>query len=164
VALLNAKGLRFYESGSVNFTLIRAATQSADVTLVLPAAQGAANSLLQNDGAGALSWAAAGSLGFVPTSRTISTTSPLTGGGDLSANRTFAFDQTVDLNNNARVGVRKNSTGSTFLRRRINLIEGSNVTLTVADDSGSEEVDVTIAASSSGGGGGYPAALGYAGI
>lgn len=46
----------------------------------------------------------------------------------------------------ARVGVRKNSTGSTFERRRLNLIEGSNVTLTVADDSGSEEVDVTIAA------------------
>lgn len=51
------------------------------------------------------------------------------------------------IDTNARVGVRKNSAGSTFLRRRINLIEGSNVTLTVADDSGSEEVDVTIAAS-----------------
>ncbi|MDP9145923.1 MAG: hypothetical protein M3N43_14740 [Actinomycetota bacterium] len=47
---------------------------------------------------------------------------------------------------NARVGVRKNSAGSTFIRRRVNLIEGSNVTLTVADDSGNEEVDVTIAA------------------
>lgn len=30
-------------------------------------------------------------VGAVPTSRTISTTSPLTGGGDLSANRTFAL-------------------------------------------------------------------------
>ncbi len=54
------------------------------------------------------------------------------------------------LDTNARVGVRKNSTGSTFTRRRLNLIEGSNVTLTVADDSGDEEVDVTIAASSGG--------------
>jgi hypothetical protein len=64
------------------------------------------------------------------------------------------FDETVTLDNNARVGVRKNSTGSIFTRRRINLIEGSNVTLTVADDSVAEEVDVTIAAT--GGGGGTP--------
>jgi len=55
------------------------------------------------------------------------------------------------LDTNARVGVRKNSTGSTFTRRRVNLIEGTNITLTVADDSGSEEVDVTIAASGSSG-------------
>lgn len=46
--------------------------------------------------------------------------------------------------------VRKNSTGSEFTRRRVNLIEGSNVTLTVADDVGDDEVDVTIAAASSG--------------
>jgi hypothetical protein len=32
-------------------------------------------------------------------------------------------------------------------RNRINLIEGSNVTLTVADDSGGDGVDVTIAVS-----------------
>jgi hypothetical protein len=51
------------------------------------------------------------------------------------------------LDATARVGVRKNSAGSVFSRRRINLIEGSGVTLTVADDSGNEEVDVTIASS-----------------
>lgn len=44
--------------------------------------------------------------------------------------------------------VRKNSAGSDFQRRRVNLIEGSNVTLTVSDDSTNNEVDVTIAASS----------------
>ena len=49
------------------------------------------------------------------------------------------------------VGVRKNSTGSTFTRRRINFIEGTGVTITVADDSTDDEVDVTI--NSSGGGG-----------
>jgi len=48
--------------------------------------------------------------------------------------------------------VRKNSTGSDFERRRINFIEGSNVTLTVADDPTDNEIDVTIA--SSGGSGG----------
>jgi len=46
--------------------------------------------------------------------------------------------------------VRKNSTGSDFKRRRINLIEGSNVTLTVTDDSTDNEVDVTIASSAGG--------------
>lgn len=34
----------------------------------------------------------------VPLSRTISTTSPITGGGDLSANRTFAFDGSASFN------------------------------------------------------------------
>lgn len=44
--------------------------------------------------------------------------------------------------------VRKNSTGSTYgPRNRLNLIEGSNVTLTVADDGTDDEIDVTIAAS-----------------
>lgn len=49
--------------------------------------------------------------------------------------------------------VRKNSTGSEFKRRRINLIEGANVTLTVADDAGNNETDITIAAAGGGGGG-----------
>ncbi len=38
-------------------------------------------------------------------------------------------------------------------RNRLNLIEGTNVTITVADDAGNDEVDVTIAASGGGGGG-----------
>lgn len=57
---------------------------------------------------------------------------------------------TGPLSANARVGVRKNSAGSTFTRRRVNLIEGTNVTLTVADDSNNEEVDVTISATGGG--------------
>jgi hypothetical protein len=43
--------------------------------------------------------------------------------------------------------VRKNSTGTVFSQRRLNLIEGSNVTLTVADDTTDNEIDVTVAAS-----------------
>jgi len=50
----------------------------------------------------------------------------------------------------ARVKVRKNSGSDVGVRRRLNLIEGSNVTLTIADDPTDEEVDVTIA--STGGG------------
>lgn len=45
---------------------------------------------------------------------------------------------------NARVAVRKNSGTDVGTRRRINLIEGTNVTLTVTDDSVNEEVDVTV--------------------
>lgn len=41
----------------------------------------------------------------------------------------------------------------TGTRKRLNFIEGTNVTITVADDSANNKVDVTIA--SSGGGGGY---------
>lgn len=48
-----------------------------------------------------------------------------------------------ELDQNARVAVRKNSTGTVWRRRRLNLIEGTGITLTVADDPAGEEVDVT---------------------
>lgn len=81
-------------------------------------------------------------LGVSVAAATVTVTggSGLSGGGNLTANRTITWDG---------VQVRKNSAGSTFTRRRVNLIEGTNVTLTVADDSGNDEVDVTIAASAS---------------
>lgn len=121
---------------------------------------------------------------LVPSTRTISTVAPLTGGGDLSANRTLStsmntnrligrtttgtgvmeeisvaapltlgsltlgFDSAAALNNNARVAVRRNTGATVGTRRRLNLIEGANVTLTVSDDSVDEEVDVTISAAS----------------
>lgn len=50
-----------------------------------------------------------------------------------------------------RVQVRKNSTGSTYARRRLNLIEGTGITITIADDSGNEEIDITFTAVSSAG-------------
>lgn len=87
----------------------------------------------------------------VGLTRLINTTSPIQGGGDLSADRTITFDQSVALGNNARVTLRKNTGADIGTRRRINLIEGANITLTVTDDAGSEEVDVTIAASGGGG-------------
>ena len=48
------------------------------------------------------------------------------------------------IDSNARVAVRKNSTGSVYTRRRINFIEGSGITFTITDDSGDEEVDVQV--------------------
>ena len=75
-----------------------------------------------------------------------------TSGGGLSSTTVQAAIAELESekatgDTNTRVAVRKNSGANVGTRRRINLIEGSNVTLTVADDAVNEEVDVTIAAS-----------------
>lgn len=67
--------------------------------------------------------------------------------GNLTSTAGSAADHSGTLSANARVAVKKNGT-LVATRRGINLIEGTNVTLTVADDSGNEEVDVTIAQAS----------------
>jgi hypothetical protein len=80
------------------------------------------------------------------------TSEPVGGSGDPGDD----LDTQTPFNHvhESRTIVRKNSTGSEFIRRRVNFIEGSNVTLTVADDSTNNEVDVTVAAAS-----GIPATL-----
>lgn len=60
----------------------------------------------------------------------------------------------VPMAANARVGVRLNSGGSTYTRRTLNLIAGAGVSLSHADDSPNEEVDVTITATGAIDGGG----------
>jgi hypothetical protein len=65
-------------------------------------------------------------------------------GNLLLPNKVLPFD--------ARLTVRKNTGANVGVRRRLNLIEGANVTLTIADDSPSEELDVTIAAAGGGSG------------
>jgi len=55
------------------------------------------------------------------------------------------------LDATARVTVRKNTGVDVGARRRLNLIEGANITLTVVDDVAGEEVDVTVAAAGGGG-------------
>ena len=66
---------------------------------------------------------------------------------------TTAYVQTEiagTMDGNARVAVKK--AGSVIgTRRGVNLIEGANVTLTVADDAANEEVDVTIAVATAAG-------------
>ena len=52
-----------------------------------------------------------------------------------------------------QITVRKNTGGNVGTRGRLNFIEGTNVTLTVADDAGNNEVDITITAAGGGGGG-----------
>jgi len=59
---------------------------------------------------------------------------------------TDAFVSTDLLDGVARVTVRENTGLNVGSRRRLNFIEGSNVTLTITDDATDEEVDITIAA------------------
>jgi hypothetical protein len=49
-----------------------------------------------------------------------------------------------------RVTIRKNTGVNVGTRPRLNLIEGTSVTLTVTDDAASDEVDITIASSAGG--------------
>ncbi len=124
----------------------------------------ATGTLYYLDAAGAVQ-AVAGGGGGAPTSatyvtlstnatltaeRTAAVTSPITL-TDSGANNpvTWAFDQTVALGNNARVSVNRNSGATIGTRRRINFIEGANITLTIVDDAGAEEVDVTVSAAAS---------------
>lgn len=81
----------------------------------------------------------------VNTSRVITAGTGLSGGGDLSADRTMSVDadSTVQRVELAKAGTLIGS------RKRINLIEGSNVTLTTADNAGSNQVDVTVSATAS---------------
>lgn len=62
----------------------------------------------------------------------------------LNTAGTIGFDQTVTLGNNARIAVRVNSAGTPSVRRRVNFISGTNVTVAQVDDAVDEEVDVTI--------------------
>lgn len=66
----------------------------------------------------------------------------LTGGGDLSTDRTLAV-----ANDASTQKVRISKAGTLVgTRQELNLIEGSNVTLTTTDNGGSNRVDVTVAA------------------
>ncbi len=69
------------------------------------------------------------------------------GNQQMDAIDTLLANSATLLGAKARVIVRKNTGSDVGARRRLNLIEGSGITLTVADDSVNEEVDVTIAAS-----------------
>lgn len=79
-----------------------------------------------------------------PTTRSISTGTGLTGGGDLSADRTLSV---VDDTSTQKIRVSKDGT-LIGARRELNLITGNNVTLTALDNSVSNRTDVTIDAAS----------------
>lgn len=76
----------------------------------------------------------------VPTSRTITAGTGLTGGGDLSADRTLSVtsDTTTQRVEVASAGTLQGT------RKQINFISGTNATVSVADNAGSNRVDVTV--------------------
>jgi Repeat of unknown function (DUF5907) len=84
--------------------------------------------------------------GKVPMTRTITSGTGLSGGGDLSADRTLA------VTNDSTTQKVRVSKGGTLqgTRQEINLIQGSNITLTTADDAGNNRVNVTIAGTAPG--------------
>lgn len=57
----------------------------------------------------------------------------------------------IDNTSTQKIEVTKNSGAVVGTRKQLNFIEGSNVTLTIADDVGNDQVDITIAASVGGG-------------
>lgn len=144
-ALTVGGGLEFTGSGGIQRSALTGdVTASAGSNSTTIANDAVTYAKMQNIATGSVIGRSTASTG---DPETITVQAPLTiSGGNLD------FDETAALGNNARVGVRKNSAGSTYTRRRLNLIEGSGVTLTVADDGTDEEVDVTIAASGGGGG------------
>jgi hypothetical protein len=78
----------------------------------------------------------------VPDARTVTAGTGLTGGGDLSADRTLSVS-----NDSTTQKVRISKAGTlTGTRQELNLIEGGNVTITGTDDSGNNRVNVTISA------------------
>jgi hypothetical protein len=78
----------------------------------------------------------------VSVSRAINSGTGLSGGGDLSADRTLAV---LDDSTTQRVQVEQS--GSLIsTRKKLNFINGSNVTISVADDAANNRVNVTVTA------------------
>jgi hypothetical protein len=86
--------------------------------------------------------------GAVPSTRQITTSTGLTGGGDLSANRIIAV---VPDTTNQQVEVLL-AGAIVATRHAINFIDGANVTVGVTDDPTNNRINITVA--STGGGGG----------
>jgi len=125
-----------------------------DINDFLPDQSGLAGQVLTTNGSSA-EWAAVPeqTISFPELSDTPNDYSTADPGSlvkvNLAANGLNFVLNDGNLDQNARIGVRKDSTGTTSKRRRINFIPGSNVTINVADDSTDEEVDVTISATTS---------------
>lgn len=105
----SGKGLRFIDTDASNSTTINAGNQATDITYTLPTAQGAASTLLQNNGSGTLSWTTLSGAGIVTGTGTtnqitkwLNTTGGLTN-SNLSDNGTdisfagTAVKPTIDL-------------------------------------------------------------------
>lgn len=91
-----------------------------------------------------ISIAVAAVSGAVPNTRNVSTSTGLTGGGNLSADLTLS----VTANSTQQlVGVQNNGT-AVATRQIVNFVPGSTITLTGADDSANGRANITIALTS----------------
>jgi hypothetical protein len=88
-------------------------------------------------------------LDMVPETRAVNTSTGLTGGGNLTVDRTLSVvtDSTVQKGEYAKAGTLIGT------RKRLNIIDGSGISTTVTDNSGQNRVDVTIAATGASPGG-----------
>jgi len=111
---------------------------SADVTL-----NAAVTSVFGRTGAVTLTSTDITTAGGVPTTRTLTAGTGLTGGGDLSANRSFAV---VDDTTTQKIRASQNGTFAAN-RREINFIAGSNISISVSDIAANNRMDVSISAS-----------------
>lgn len=98
----------FYNPSNSNTLTIQSGVTSTSYSLTLPAAQGSALTFLQNDGAGNLTWAAAGGTGWLTTGNTGTTASTAAIGNPVNNNfigTTDAKDFVVASNNLERLRV-----------------------------------------------------------
>lgn len=131
-----------YVSTTVNGTSVGVA-YSSSILFVQAASAGTLNVSDDGDEESSEGFVTIEALDAAFTSRDLNTESPILGGGPLTPDLTLTFDQTVDLDNNARASVAANDVVAGE-RRKINFISTATVIPAVTDDSANEEVEVTM--------------------
>jgi len=115
----SSRKLKFFEPSSTgigNFTSFEAQSQSADISYLLPNAQGAAGSFLTNNGSGTLSWTDGGSWNVIGNTGTAPPTNFL---GTIDANdfeiHIFNTDGTPNQGDKRVLGIYRNATSANII-------------------------------------------------
>ena len=143
--VLNWRGNTVYHSGNLSLSTLGGVPTSRTIN-----GQSLANNItLTAADVGALpSTTTLSTLGGVPTSRTISTNNGLTGGGDLSANRTFGLTgQALALHNLATSGLITRTGSGTVAGRTITAGNASTIITNGNGVSGNPTISVNVTAS-----------------
>lgn len=130
-----ARGIKFCTASgssivsSTKSTTIKAGSQSSDITLTLPSAQGAAGSVLTNNGSGGLSW----------------NTNPVAAYGTVSAGATITIPSNTTV-------IKINDDADSTTVNAVTMPSGSNGTIIYIynNDAQATTGDITLAASSMG--------------
>jgi len=121
----SARALRFYGSNNTSnlsgahYSSFKAGTQAANISYVLPLSQGAANSLLTNDGSGNMSWSSLSTLN-IPT-------------GSGTANNLTVWNSTTGLGASSNLYYSSNSLGigNSSPAQALDVTGNANVTGTI---------------------------------